>query len=171
MALPTTGEIKMSQINTELGRASNATIALDSAERNGYAPINQCSPSRPSGANPASMSEWRGYNHSASCSGLPTIYIYLQNQNNQNTNFLGTARVSCGGALIDPSINPGDIYVIFDYSSNMGSSRAQLIIPQGQNTGTYVIPAGTLVGSWSIEYVYILGGNANLINCLPSTPP
>ena len=43
MAMPSSGPISMSQINTELGRSSTATITLDSAENGGYAIINQCS--------------------------------------------------------------------------------------------------------------------------------
>ena len=56
----------MSEINTELGRTSTATISLDSAENGTYATINTNSASYPSATNPASMSEWYGYDHSAS---------------------------------------------------------------------------------------------------------
>lgn len=56
----------MSEINTELGRSSTATISLDSAENGTYATINTNSASYPSATNPASMSEWYGYDHSAS---------------------------------------------------------------------------------------------------------
>lgn len=57
----------MSQINTELGRSATAGISLNSAEDGGYAAINGCSVYRPSSSNPASMSEWYSYNHSATC--------------------------------------------------------------------------------------------------------
>lgn len=63
MALPSTGSISMNQINIELGRASGANISLDAAENGSYAAINQNSVAKPSSGNPASMSEWRGYNH------------------------------------------------------------------------------------------------------------
>ena len=55
----------MSEINTELGRSSTATISLDDAENGTYATINTASASYPSATNPASMSEWYGYDHSA----------------------------------------------------------------------------------------------------------
>ena len=58
----------MSEINTELGRSSTATISLDTAESGGYATINLSSPSYPSDSQPASMSEWYSYDHSASSS-------------------------------------------------------------------------------------------------------
>ncbi len=69
MALQSSGTIKMSEINTELGRTSSATISLDSAESGTYATINTASSSYPNNARPASMSEWYSYNHSASASG------------------------------------------------------------------------------------------------------
>lgn len=67
MALQGSGSISMSQINTELQRSSTATISLDAAENGSYATINTCSSSRPSSGNPASMSEWYSYNHTAAC--------------------------------------------------------------------------------------------------------
>lgn len=66
MALQSSGEIRMSQINSELGRAGNATISLDTAESGGYVAINTGSASKPNDARPAAMSEWYSYDHSAS---------------------------------------------------------------------------------------------------------
>ena len=64
MALQSSGTIKMSEINTELGRTSTATISLDSAESGTYATINTASASYPNDARPASISEWYSYDHS-----------------------------------------------------------------------------------------------------------
>ena len=66
MTLQSSGTIRMSQINTELGRSSTATISLDTAENGGYGAINTNSTSRPSSNNPAAISEWYSYNHNAS---------------------------------------------------------------------------------------------------------
>jgi hypothetical protein len=65
MTIPASGQIAMSAINTELGRSATAQISLDAAENGTYATINVNSTFRPNGANPAAMSEWRKYNHSA----------------------------------------------------------------------------------------------------------
>lgn len=62
MVLPSSGQLSMGQIRTELG-LSVANFSLDVAEDGGYVPINISSPSRPSAANPATISEWWGYNH------------------------------------------------------------------------------------------------------------
>ena len=75
MTLPSSGQISMSQINTELGRTSTAEISLDTAENGGYATINTCSPSYPSSGNPASMSEWYSYNHAATCCPIYGTYL------------------------------------------------------------------------------------------------
>lgn len=65
MAISASGTTAMSQINTELGRSSTSLITLDNAENGTYATINVNSATRPSSTNPAAISEWRGYNHSA----------------------------------------------------------------------------------------------------------
>ena len=75
MALSATGPLSLGDINAELGRTRTASISLDAAENGSYAAINQNSPSRPSSSNPASVSEWRGYNHTAAAPSL-TITSY-----------------------------------------------------------------------------------------------
>lgn len=75
MALQSSGEIKISQINAELGRATNSTSSLDTLESGGYVAINTASPSYPSDARPASMSEWYSYDHSYSAYSNDYYYI------------------------------------------------------------------------------------------------
>lgn len=61
MVLPSSGAIKMSEINSELGRSSNAQISLDTAENGGYRTLNSGCSTPPSSGNPAKMSEWYSY--------------------------------------------------------------------------------------------------------------
>lgn len=65
MSLPSTGQIKASDINIELGRTSTLQYSFQQAESGIYVPINTASTIRPNGAAPNSISEWRGYNHTA----------------------------------------------------------------------------------------------------------
>lgn len=67
MSLPLSGSISLSQINTELSRSASSQISLDSAENGTYAAVNNCSYYKPAAANPAAMSEWRGYDHNIMC--------------------------------------------------------------------------------------------------------
>ena len=65
MSISPTGPISFADINTELGRSSNAQIGINEAESGNYGAINTNSSSRPDGATPNVITEWRGYNHSA----------------------------------------------------------------------------------------------------------
>jgi hypothetical protein len=77
MTLPAAfATIRMSDINVELGRSSTANISLDTAENGGYGAINTNSASRPSGTNPAAMSEWYSYNHNAAPAVTYSYYGY-----------------------------------------------------------------------------------------------
>ena len=76
MALPSSGALSMNDIRIELGIPSQAPFSLDTAENGGYVAINQCSPSRPSASNPATISEWYGYNHSAACYNIGSNFVF-----------------------------------------------------------------------------------------------
>jgi hypothetical protein len=122
MAIPATGQIAMSAINTELGRSATAQISLDAAENGTYATINVNSFNRPNGANPAAMSEWRKYNHSA----LPIVTsqtIYWDHfrggptggslQIRKNGSIVGSAAAAPPtGTIGSFTANPGDIIFI-----------------------------------------------------------
>jgi hypothetical protein len=69
MALPRSGQLGLSQINSELGRRATSTLSLDGAENGLYGTINGNSRSRPSSTNPAAISEWYSYDHDAGGGG------------------------------------------------------------------------------------------------------
>lgn len=70
MPLPTGGTIRFSQIRTELGIPNQSNFRIGAASRGDYVAINQCSVPHPVAADPAPMSEWWGYNHTAPCGTL-----------------------------------------------------------------------------------------------------
>jgi hypothetical protein len=109
MALPSSGQISMNQIRTELGIPSQTSFSLDTAENGGYVAINTNSPFRPNSGNPAAMSEWYSYNHSAAGCTAPTI-----------TN---VTRCSTYAILDISSTNCNSLQVF--YSSNGGASWTQ----------------------------------------------
>jgi hypothetical protein len=108
MTLPASGSsISMSQINTELGRSSTATISLDSAENGTYVAINTCGPNYPLAANPASLSEWYSYNHAYPCGPPLNSYYALGDGGNPNTqNMLYSNTLSYGGTVSTSRPNP-----------------------------------------------------------------
>src|SRR5210317_545539 len=68
MALPASGEISISDINTEVGRSSTAAnTSLSSLSDGTYVTINTANDAadRPDGATPHNISEFYSYDHSA----------------------------------------------------------------------------------------------------------
>jgi hypothetical protein len=159
MALPSSGSISMSQINTELGRSSTAAIALDTAENGGYATINVCSASRPSATNPATMSEWRGYNHTASCG--PTTYTVTIYYNIQS-----------GG-----SPTAADLRYSFNGGSDSVASSQTLPVASSTVSATISgIAAGTVLrlGIWnstSGDVFYNVGTSGTIVSVANSSFP
>lgn len=117
MALQASGAISMSQINTELQRSATATISLDTAEDGGYGAINQSSSSRPSSSNPASMSEWYGYNHTAS-SQCPLISPSNIAKTSVQISFSYFGQICCNSVEIGYSTNGGASYTTINGSCN-----------------------------------------------------
>ena len=99
-----TGSVSMMGINLELGRSSTAAISLNTAEDGGYVAINGCSPSRPSSSNPASMSEWRGYNHSFACCNAPSI---SSNSTTSSSITINVSYSNCTTMHVESSSNGG----------------------------------------------------------------
>ena len=64
--IPLTGPINLDRIRQEL-IITDSNFSLDDAENGVYATINPCSQYKPSLANPTTLSEWYGYDHSAPC--------------------------------------------------------------------------------------------------------
>lgn len=59
--------VSFDKIRKELGFPNQTSLSLNSAEDGTYAPINICSPYRPITPNPASLEEWKRYDHSLLC--------------------------------------------------------------------------------------------------------
>ena len=114
MALQSSGSISLSQINTELGRSSNAQIGVNLAENGSYATINKCSPLRPFAPNPARFSEWYSYNHSATCNNC-------WNGSNELT-FNFTTKADNASASLDSRFNP--VFI----ANTLGNFNAKLWI-------------------------------------------
>ena len=131
MALPSSGQISLGDINVELGRSRTSTISLDAAENGSYAGINGCSPVVPNSGNPARMSEWRGYNHSFACCNAPSISL------NSNTSSSITVNISysnCTATHLEWSSNGGG-----SWSSSAGGCTSPRTIGSLSASTTYLV--------------------------------
>ena len=72
MALQSSGQIKFSEVNTELGRTSTTALSIKDAATGAYDAINTNSASYPDSLKPHAISEWYSYDHSASA----TLYYW-----------------------------------------------------------------------------------------------
>jgi hypothetical protein len=79
MALQSSGQIKFSELNTELSRTSTALISLSDASTGTYSAINtnNAVADRPDQSTPHAISEWFSYDHSAT--GVYTNSHYFEN--------------------------------------------------------------------------------------------
>lgn len=68
MTLTGSGQISFNDIRIELNVPSQSPFSLDSASNNGYANIQNCASPFPTPTNPDAITEWYGYNHSATAS-------------------------------------------------------------------------------------------------------
>lgn len=78
MSLPSSGQMSVGDIRTELSNTGTSSFSLAKAGQqynalynSGYVPLNQSSASKPNDSTPYAVSEWYSYNHSTNkaCSG------------------------------------------------------------------------------------------------------
>jgi hypothetical protein len=159
MTMPASGTISMSQINTELGRASTTSISLDTAENGGYGAINQASGSKPSASNPAALSEWYSYNHNASSQinvSYDITFAPFGGLANITENGVRIIRTSSNAAGTFSSVT-GDVVVASITSPAGGTVRYAEV-------SVYVngVFLGSNVGTTSASYTFTIGqGNVS----------
>lgn len=131
MALPSSGQISMGDINVELGRSRTSQISLDAAENGSYGAINGCSPVVPSSGNPARMSEWRGYNHSFACCNAPSISLNSKSSSSISVNI---SYSNCQATHLEYSSNGGG-----SWTSDSGGCTSPRSIGSLSASTTYLV--------------------------------
>lgn len=195
MALPSTGSISMSQINTELGRAAGTNISLNTAEDGGYAAINQKSVAKPSSANPASMSEWRGYNHGCGqvgisgltsgqiCNGNTILLVATGGMTSYTWTIPGVGTVSSDtlqlqpGSAGYPAVNGTVAYTVVGTSTGCSSTATRSVTVRAVPSVT-ISPSSvtinqgqstTLTASGAATYLWSTGATSASITVSPSS--
>lgn len=159
MPIVTSGTLRMSSINTELGRSSTSQIALDLAENGFYAPINQNSVFRPSASNPARITEWYGYNHTAAPATPTGVWTTSGNMPVGNCRASAAGTATAGrhvGGFGGPQCN-------FSYDGTSWSTNTGL--PGATNNATavgsqscFMVMSGTDNLGSNINFARIWGG-------------
>lgn len=166
MALPTLGQLSMGDINVEINRSLDAHISLWDAERGFYATINTNSTSRPNGSKPATIGEWRGYNHDASAS--LTISPTFQSVGAGLDVFTLTITTPNSWTYSDNAF-----WINTNTTSGTGNSSIQIAVQSNQSTssrfGTVSITSGNTTRNCSVSQA-ASGGGGDLIKCIhPNT--
>ena len=116
MVLPSSGTIKMSDLNVEFGRSSTAEISLGTAPGGSYPPngLNSGCSTPPTATNPDNLSEW--YSYDQCCVAASSLY----------RDSSGTAGSDCGGGAYATLVSTV-------YSNNCAA----------MNSGCYLYTGGT----------------------------
>jgi len=111
MPLPASGQIAMSQLNTEFGRSSNAQITLGTAPGGSYPPngLNSGCSTPPTATDPDNLSEW--YSYEQCCTAATGLYRDSD----------GTGGSDCGGGAYATLVSNV-------YSNNCGSMSSNCYI-------------------------------------------
>lgn len=149
MALPSSGAISLSSINTELGRTSTATIGLQQASTGVYGAINTNSLARPSGFAPHSMSEWWGYDHLGTPNPLTPTGLWQEAAPGVTVYDLNTAAVNPFGQW--GSVRAGIFYSSGVFAYEVQTSSSNVLVGFGDINAdllNYTGATATSIGYW-----------------------
>ena len=167
MAIAAAGEISFGTINQELGRSFTALIGIDEAENGVYATINTNSAFRPDSANPASISEWYRYNHTAG----PSVQCTFN-----PTNTITTTTNNLNGTLVITGVPGSLVLTAFGGACSRCSTEAYFringVIVLDVFAGAYATEISYThmqgVGTFATFFFAVFGGSSGaqcVVNC------
>lgn len=163
MALPSSGQLSLNNIRTELGIPSQSPFSLTTAAEGGYVTINSSSPSRPSASKPHKISDWYGYNHTYSAARTIRISFNGRQRGGTLSAFKNGTNVLTltTSSNISTSISPGDTFfgrITVTTTNNADleviSTTRDALYTIYTRTGTLTSPTFTLQSG---EDIYIYG--------------
>lgn len=175
MSIPSSGQVSMGDIRTELSNTGTSDFSLQKAGRPTtgvpgtfqnpvYTPINQSSTTKPNDAAPYAISEWRSYNHSENlpCSGtsfttpsLGKFYTYYR------VNITGTIQHVSNITVSGNSINNHWCYIYLTYPfNNVGQITASpWTYSYFSNNNTKTFRRGLAATSEVLYFIFYEDGN------------
>jgi hypothetical protein len=168
MALPSSGQIGLSDVRTELS-ANQTNFSLSGSQTGLFGVINNASTSHPDSIAPYAMSEWYGYDNSAS-TGFTISWQYTKNT------------VDSGGLFVDVNTGTQTYNVIFATTTSSGTIVVQpgwilsITAQSNVSTGVAVCTLGvfdnsvqinnnttyTVTGLTSNTFAYTVTGNGSI---------
>jgi hypothetical protein len=139
MALQSSGQIKASEINSELGRTSSSELSIKTAVGNGYVTINTASSPYPDNVQPHQYSEWYSYDHSATSNAKYWSFASSGQGltfNRTGGNTLSTANDICISFWIRPEWSATDVNAMLyeiNNSPTATTNRLFLLYDYGLN--------------------------------------
>ena len=136
MALQSSGQIKFSELNTELGRTSTDLIGLGAAENGNYATINSASSSKPNGSTPSKISEWYSYDHGATSTANDYYYDMSYDALRRTAiaspfNLSGSHDLSISFWIKQSATTSNE--VLWDFSNSSGSTANRFLLVPATN--------------------------------------
>jgi hypothetical protein len=186
MTLPSSGAISFDQIRIELQIPTKTSFNIDDAENGntsaGYPLINTCTGTYPSSANPASINEWYGYNHTATasfftngdfsatscddaCTSTPALSCLSYAYNYSTTYFFTPECTLTRGAGYLAACQGGSGTKLGQNCYEFNSSGGLVSTVQCTTTTTTTTTTTLACYSFSIEYV------SSLSDCLQGSHP
>jgi hypothetical protein len=166
MSLPSSGQITISGIRTELentGTVNNFRLGNAGSGSNEYVPINRNSTNKPNLVSPHAMSEWYGYNHTQNglCSvstnyvtpSLSSNYVYYRINVTGNTGGISSITISSTSLLPAEEIY-FRIYTTYPFT-NTGSLTGSALYTTTITTPTTISYNYTASSSSDILYIVI----------------
>ena len=160
MALQASGQIKASEINTELGRTSSAEHSFNSAHTGGYATINTSSASYPDGFAPATMSEWYSYDHGSAAPYSNDSYIRFDRGDAlKKTGFSSIMNLSSSQDFTvsmwvrqDATAAAQANQILIDMTTSTSSTANRFFIQYDKNGNRFVVRMRTNATNFTINY-------------------
>ncbi len=167
MALPSSGEIKLSDIASELGLAAGSPITMDSAESGTYATINTVSASFPSDTRPCFISEWYSYDHNAAAAYTNTDYYEIARGQALKSTTTSSPFALSGSQDLSVSVwinksATAAIEVLWDMA-NSTSTANRFFLQYHYSLNRFVVRHRT--GSSNYDRQYALHDNNSVIGC------